>query len=58
MNHNKNCCAFCGISNVPLFLCLDGKMRCADHVGMLDVTQKSDEPDPEKEDSEWNTTQN
>lgn len=58
MSQKKNCCAFCGISNVPLFLCLDGKMRCADHVGMLQLQQKSNESMPEKEDSEWNTTQN
>ncbi|MDD6374914.1 MAG: hypothetical protein PUE88_06610 [Ruminococcus sp.] len=28
-------CVNCGISNVPLYLGLDGNLHCADHVGIL-----------------------
>lgn len=33
MNSEK--CINCGISNVPLYLGLDNRMHCADHIGML-----------------------
>lgn len=29
------CCVNCSISGVPLYLGLDGKLHCADHIGLL-----------------------
>ena len=34
-NEQKPCCVNCHISGVPLYLGLDGKQHCADHIGLL-----------------------
>lgn len=33
MNQEK--CINCGISHIPLYLGLDNRLHCADHIGML-----------------------
>ena len=35
MAEHKNCCVNCGIRSVPLYLGLDGKLHCADHISLL-----------------------
>lgn len=34
-DEQKPCCVNCHISGVPLYLGLDGKQHCADHIGLL-----------------------
>ncbi|MEE0394059.1 MAG: hypothetical protein ACLR1Q_11070 [Ruminococcus sp.] len=34
-DEQKPCCVNCHISDVPLYLGLDGKQHCADHIGLL-----------------------
>ena len=33
--NEKDRCVNCGIRNVPLYLGLDNRLHCADHIGLL-----------------------
>lgn len=49
MNQNEPlpCCVNCSISGVPLYLGLDGKLHCADHIGLL-LNPSKQNPRPDK----------
>ena len=47
MDNQKNCCVNCRITNVPQYLGLDGRLHCADHIGLLvqDTDKTHDKPE-------------
>ena len=46
--NKKNRCVNCGIKSVPLYLGLDGKPHCADHIGLLLPSVKPKQPEEEE----------
>ena len=46
--NEKNRCVNCGIKSVPLYLGLDGKLHCADHIGLLLPSNKPERPAEEE----------
>ena len=51
---HKNCCVNCGIRSVPLYLGLDGRLHCADHIGLLvqDTDKTHDKPEQPAEEEQ------
>ena len=47
VDNQRNCCVNCRITNVPLYLGLDGRLHCADHIGLLvqDTDKTHDKPE-------------
>lgn len=46
--NKKNRCVNCGIKSVPLYLGLDGRLHCADHIGLLLLSDKPEQPAEEE----------
>ena len=42
--NEKDRCVNCGIRSVPLHLGLDGRLHCADHIGLLLPPDKPEHP--------------
>lgn len=43
-------CVNCKITDVPLYMGLDGNLHCADHIGLiLPVQQEADTSEPKEE---------
>ena len=42
--NEKDRCINCGIRSVPLYLGLDGRLHCADHIGLLLPPDKPEQP--------------
>ena len=49
-DEQKPCCVNCHISGVPLYLGLDGKQHCADHIGLLLPDSPKQETKPIRKD--------
>ena len=46
--NEKDRCVNCGIRNVPLYLGLDNRLHCADHIGLLLPSDKPERPAEEE----------
>ena len=42
--NEKDRCVNCGIRNVPLYLGLDNRLHCANHIGLLLPPDKPEQP--------------
>lgn len=42
--NEKDRCVNCGIRSVPLYLGLDNRLHCADHIGLLLPPDKPEQP--------------
>ncbi len=42
-------CANCKITNVPLYMGLDGNLHCADHIGLILPVKQADTSEPKEE---------
>lgn len=46
--NEKDRCVNCGIRSVPLYLGLDNRLHCADHIGLLLPPDKPEQPAEEE----------